>query len=93
MNLNPPGVNISHSEVTGISAIGFWLLVDNREYFVPFNDYPVFKRATITQIYSIQRLSPTQFYWPELDADIELEALKHPESFPLVFQSNYELVR
>ena len=80
---NLPGISISHSPVTNIDLHGFWLLVDDTEYFVPFADYPVFAKATIEQIFAVQRLSPTQFYWPDLDADIELEALEHPEHYPL----------
>lgn len=80
------GIDISHSEVTNIINLGFWLLVDGREYFVPFADYPAFEQATVAQIYNIQRLSPAQFHWPELDVDIELEALEYPEQFPLIFQ-------
>jgi hypothetical protein len=72
--------------VTNISAVGFWLLVDDREYFVPFTDYPQFRDATVAQIYNLERLSPDQFYWPELDIDIDLEALEHPEQFPLVYK-------
>ena len=87
MSSNLPGVDISPSEVTNISVFGFWLLVDDREYFVPFADYPAFQEATVTQIYVVQRLSPTQFHWPELDIDIELDALEHPEQFPQVFHS------
>jgi hypothetical protein len=85
MSLESPGVSTSNSEVTNISILGFWLLVDDREYFVPFDDYPVFRRATVAQIYALERLSPTQLHWPELDADIELGALEHPEQFPLVY--------
>ncbi|MFQ5343014.1 MAG: DUF2442 domain-containing protein [Anaerolineae bacterium] len=81
-----PGAAISHSEVTNIGATGFWLLVDDKEYFVPFDDYPVFWEATVAQIYAVRRLGPTQFHWPALDADIELEALEYPERFPLVFR-------
>jgi hypothetical protein len=86
MNLEKLGNDISLSEVTNIIHLGFWLLVDAQEYFVPFADYPAFRQATVSQIYAVQRLSPTQFYWPELDIDLELEALEHPERFPLVFQ-------
>ena len=81
-----PGVVTSCSEVTNISAVGFWLLVDDGEYFVPFDDHPAFQKATVAQIYTMQQLSPTQFYWPELDIDIELEALEHPERYPLTFR-------
>ncbi len=80
------GVVTSHSEVTNITQAGFWLLVDDVEYFIPFDEYPAFQKATIAQIYTVQRLGPTQFYWPLLDVDIELEALHYPERFPLVFQ-------
>ena len=86
MNLEKLGNDISLSEVTNIIHLGFWLLVDDQEYFVPFADYPAFRQATVSQIYAVQRLSPTQFYWPELDIDLELEALEHPERFPLIFQ-------
>lgn len=87
MSLETHGNAISVSEVTNISATGFWLLVDDREYFVPFDDYPIFKSATIGQIYNLRRIGPAQFHWPELDADIELEALDNPERFPLKFVS------
>ncbi len=87
MSSNLPGAAISHSEVTNISVLGFWLLVDDREYFVPFDDYPVFRDATVVQIYAVQRLGPAQFHWPALDADIELQALEHPAQYPLKFQN------
>lgn len=80
-----PGTSISPSEVTNIEPLGFWILVDNKEYFVPFDDYPVFKGASIQQIFKMQRLSPTQLHWPDLDADIEIEALEQPKHYPLVW--------
>jgi len=86
MSLEQPGIGISHSEVTSIASAGFWLLVDDREYFVPFVDYPVFRQATVEQILSVQQLSPTQFHWPSLDADIELDALERPEQYPLAWR-------
>jgi hypothetical protein len=70
-------------EVTNVAPGGFWLLVDDKEYHVPFSDYPVFQKATIEQICSLERQGPTQIHWPSLDADIELEALEYPERFPL----------
>jgi hypothetical protein len=81
-----PGTGTSPSEVTNIESLGFWVLVDDREYFVPFADYPVFQGASIQQIFKMERLSPTQLHWPDLDADIEIEALEKPEHYPLVFK-------
>ncbi len=86
MSSNQPGSVISGSEVTNIGSSGFWLLVEDREYFVPFNNYPGFRSATVTQIFTFQQQGPTQFYWPDLDIDIELGALAHPEQFPLVYK-------
>lgn len=88
MNLEMLGTNTSPSEVTNIIHLGFWLLVDGAEHFVPFADYPAFRVATVPQIYNMHRLSPTQFHWPELDIDIELEALHDPEKFSLVYQEH-----
>ncbi|MCX7049381.1 MAG: DUF2442 domain-containing protein [Candidatus Sumerlaeota bacterium] len=86
MILDQHGTGTSLSEITSISSDGFWLLVDDREYFVPFEDYPAFRSATVYQIYNMQQESPTQFHWPDLDMDIELEALENPEHFPLVWR-------
>ena len=80
------GTGTSHSEVTNISNVGFWLLVDDQEYFVPFDDYPGFRQANIPQIFRVEQLSPEQFHWPDLDIDIELNALRHPEQFPLLWK-------
>ena len=86
MNSSQLGTGISLSEVTNIEPLGFWILVDNKEYFVPFADYPVFKGASIEQIFKMKKLSPTQLHWPELDADIEIDALQQPEHYPVVFK-------
>jgi len=85
MNLNQHGIDTFHNEVTGIGPFGFWILADDTEYFVPFDAYPEFKKATIQQIFNMKCLSPTQLYWPDIDADIEIEALENPEKFPLIW--------
>jgi hypothetical protein len=79
------GRNIFTSEVTAIGRDGFWLISDDKEFFVPYENYPAFRRATVEQIYSVREIAPGQFYWEELDIDIEIEALAHPERFPLRF--------
>ena len=81
-----PGEPILAAEVTNISALGFWLLVADREYFVPFADYPDFQPATVDQIFRIEHPAPDQVYWPDLDIDIDLRALQEPENFPLTFR-------
>ena len=86
MSSEKHGAVTSDSEITNIGATGFWLLVDGSEYFVPYTDYPGFRDATVAQICAVRRLGPTQLSWPALDIDVELEALEHPEQFPLQFR-------
>ena len=50
-----------------------------------FEDYPIFQQSTVNQIHDFQQTFD-HFRWPELDVDIELDALKHPERFPLKFK-------
>ncbi len=86
MSSSMRGIDTSVSEVTNIAQHGFWVLVDEREYFIPFSDYPVFRQATIAQIYAVQRISNDQLHWPELDADVELGALDRPHAYPLTYR-------
>jgi hypothetical protein len=86
MNSSSDGIYISDCSVTNINALGMWLLVDEREYFIPFGDYPDFKDATIDQINHVNFLPPDQLHWPLLDIDIELQALEQPENYPLIFR-------
>jgi hypothetical protein len=71
--------------VTNITNIGFWILIDRKEYFVPFDYYPHFRKASIDQIADFKLLSPKQLHWESLDCDIELDALSDPKVFPLHF--------
>ena len=85
------GTNISRSDVqaesqiTSIEKDGFWLLTNDGEFFVAFSQYPAFAGATVNQIFSF-RENFGDFHWDELDIDIELDALKSPEQYPLKFE-------
>jgi len=80
------GTDILEYEITNIERFGIWLLVDDKEYYIKFEDYPAFKKASIEQILNIERISPVQFRWPDIDEDIELEALDYPEKYILKFE-------
>jgi hypothetical protein len=57
----------------------FFLLVQDRVYFVPFDNYIAFLNATIEQIHNFKEAILGFFHRPMLDIDIELEALEHPD--------------
>jgi hypothetical protein len=86
MILEKHGTDTSGSEVTSVGPHGFWLLINAKEYFVAFADYPQFKQATVEQIFHIKHIGLDQLYWPALDIDIELDALRHPENYSLIWQ-------
>ena len=78
------GGTTSDVEVVSISAQGFWLLVDGEELAVPFDQFPWFRNATVAQISHLERPAPHHLHWPDLDVDLALESIRHPERFPLL---------
>ncbi|MEK6742674.1 MAG: DUF2442 domain-containing protein [Nitrospirota bacterium] len=83
MRSKKPGKNISAS-VENITPFGIWLLVKNKEYFLPYRDYPYFQDRPLYAIQKVQLLHEYHLYWPELDIDLEVDVLEHPEHYPLV---------
>jgi len=79
-----PGTSTLAAEVTHVSPNGFWLLLDEEELLLPFTEFPWFKQATIAQLCTVERPSSDHLYWPELDVDLSVESIRHPERFPLV---------
>ena len=78
-----PGSATSEAEVTNISRHGFWLLLDGRELFLPFKDFPWFKQAPIEAILHLERPRPGHLHWPLLDVDLSVDSIEHPERYPL----------
>ena len=79
------GANTLQVEVTNIDRFGFWLLVEDQEYFLPYTDFPWFRNATVDQILDVQLLHGDHLHWPTLDVDLCLDALAKPEAFPLIY--------
>lgn len=78
------GRSTSPAEVTNVSAHGFWLIVDEQELFIAFKQFPWFREASIRAITNVQLPSPHHLYWPDLDIDLAVESIEHPERYPLV---------
>jgi hypothetical protein len=76
----------SELEVLNISKNGIWLLVSDREYFMPFDQYPWFRDATVSEIHNVELLSGTHLRWADLDVDLEVESLDKPGSYPLIYK-------
>ncbi len=88
MSLLQLGESTSVLEVTNVSSHGFWLLVGNREIFLSYDDFPWFKDVAIGKLLNVEQPAPGHFYWPDLDVDLGIETIEHPERFPLVSRPN-----
>ncbi len=84
MKFETLGKDTSGTEVTNISKHGFWLLVADEELFVPFKEFPWFKEASVSEILNVECLQSRHLHWPDLDADLDVESIRHPEKFPLI---------
>ena len=80
----PLGNNTLDAEVTHISKQGIWLLLKDSELFMSFTDFPWFRHAPVAAIHDVEWLNARHLYWPQLDIDVSVESIEHPENFPLM---------
>ena len=78
------GKPISVVEVTNVSKHGFWLMLGERERFLAFEHFPWFRDVSIGELCNVELPHPHHLYWPDLDVDLAVESIEHPERFPLV---------
>ena len=83
-----PGASTLEVEVTNVSKHGFWLLLGDDELFVPFSEFPWFKDAPIAKLLNVEHPYEHHLYWPDLDVDLAVESIRHPEKYPLVARSS-----
>jgi hypothetical protein len=64
------------------------MLLGTEELLVSSTEFPWFKKATVEQITQVERPTPNHLYWPLLDVDLSVDALRDPAAFPLMFRPN-----
>ena len=79
MNSRTPGKTTSELEVTNISSHGIWLFTNEEELLLSYQDFPWLKEAPVGKILHVEEPSLGHFYWPDLDIDLGIETIKHPE--------------
>lgn len=89
MKLLNNGKNILKPEVTNISEHGFWIFLKEKEYFLPFNEYPWFRDANISQIGNVRLIHNHHLYWPQLDIDLSTEIFDNPGKYPLTYKKSF----
>ena len=86
MKSQQPGAGTSRVEVTNISRYGFWVWLADRELVIAFSEFPWFADASVAKITRIEWPSDDHLYWPELDIDLSIRSIEHPEEFPLKYR-------
>ena len=71
-----------------INAQGIMISVKGNDYFLSYNRIPWMKDATVKSILNVQMSGREAIEWPDLDVDLEVESLKHPERYPLIMKRN-----
>jgi len=79
--------NMSAS-VLMINAQGIMLSVQGHDYFLSYNRIPWMRDAAIKCVLNVQMSGHNAIEWPDLDVDLEIDSLKHPERYPLVIKRN-----
>jgi hypothetical protein len=85
MKLKKHGKDTSTVDIH-ITPNGMWLLIADKEYFLPYEEYPWFKDATISQIHNVEFSHAHHLHWPDIDVDLDVDSLDHPEKYPLKSQ-------
>ena len=83
MSSSPRGEGTSQIEVTNISSHGVWLFVHGEELFMSYEEFPWFKDVAVGAIINVEEPIPGHLHWPDLDVDLGIETIRHPERFPL----------
>ena len=86
MKLAERGTSTSKVEILNISPRGVWLFVRGKEYFLPYQEFPWFKDARLSEIENVRLVHGRNLRWEDLDVDLALESLEHPDRYPLKYR-------
>ena len=70
-------------EVLGLTPHGLWLLTQGEEHFLSYKEFPWFENAPVKAVFNVETQGESGFCWPDLDVDLSLDGIKHPEKYPL----------
>jgi hypothetical protein len=72
--------------VQTISNNGLCLFVNNQEYFLPFESFPWFKNARVSEVQTVVLNHEHHLHWPDLDIDLELDSIINPKNYPNIYR-------
>ena len=54
------------TEVTNISSHGLWILSNEKEFFLSYDNFPWFKDKTVNDITKVESFGQGHLYWENL---------------------------
>ena len=72
------------AEILNVSPHGVWILAKDKEHFLDYDQFPWFSEQPIAKIFNVELLHGHHLYWKDLDVDLDLDSIEHPEQYPLV---------
>ena len=76
------------ASVLMINAQSIMLSLLGHDYFLSYNRILWMQNAPIRSVLNVQMSGPEAIEWPDLDEDLEIDSLRHPEHYPLVIKQN-----
>ena len=61
------------------------MVMADREYFLPYERCPWFEKAPAKDVFNMT-FDGEDLRWPALDVDLEIDSLRHPERYPLIYR-------
>ena len=54
------------------------------ELYLDHDLFPWFRQASVDQVFNVIEERDGHFHWPDLDVDLDIDRIQHPERYPLV---------
>jgi len=84
-NNNTKSTSVS---VLMINGQGIMISVGGQDFFLSYNRIPWMREASINDVLNVQMCGSEAIEWPNLDVDLEIDSLRHPERYPLLIKRN-----
>ena len=77
------GKATSDVEITNIDMQGIWLLMIDKEFFLPFERFPWFRDATVGEIHNVRLEGDSELHWPDLKVRLPVATIGTPTLIPV----------
>ena len=73
-------------KILSINPEGIYLSVAGKDYFISYKRVPWFWNARVNEIMNVSMMGRMGIRWEDLNVDLEIDSLEHPEKYPHVIK-------